>query len=282
MTDDVGALSAANPRIKRLRRLSGRRSSRLDDGAFVIEGAVLVREAIAAGLDIEAIYVDASEGALIAEFEGRVRAVSAVAPGVLASILPAVSGQPVGAIAAASLVRPLDDLLASAVADGRPVLVAVDVSDPGNVGTLMRAAESAGCGGVVLAGSGVDLYNPKVVRASAGSMFRLGVALAPDVAAMQTTIADHGVVMVAAVAAGGTPHIDAPLDGSVAILLGNEAHGLAGDVVDRANLRVTITMDGPAESLNVAMAGTVLCFEALRQRLAARSISARPGGERPG
>lgn len=260
-------LSASNARIKQLRRLSGRRSSRSDEGVFVIEGAVLVREAIEAGVEIEAVFVDASRGGLVAEFGELHPDVWTVADGVLASVLPAVSGQPVGAVATTTLERPVDDLLLAAVDADRPVLVLVDVADPGNVGTLLRAAESSGCGGVVLAGSGVDLYNPKVVRASAGSLFRLPVATAPDIAALQVAIAELGVPTVAAVARDGVPHLEAPLGGTVAIVLGNEAHGLSDEVVAACDSTVTITMDGPAESLNVAMAGTVLCFEALRRRL---------------
>lgn len=266
MNPGDGALSAANPRIKRLRRLSGRRSSRVDEGAFVIEGAVLVREAMAAGVDLEAIYVDAGHGALVAEFDTRSRNVWTVAEGVLASVLPAVTAQPVGAVASTSLDRPVEEVVLGATECGRPVVVLVDLADPGNVGTLLRAAESSGCAGVVLAGTGADLYNPKVVRASAGSMFRLPVALAADVADVQLTIAELGVPMLAAVARDGLPHLEAPLGGAVAILLGNEAHGLSPDVTAGCDATVTITMDGPAESLNVAMAGTVLCFEALRRR----------------
>lgn len=259
-------LSASNARIKQLRRLSGRRSSRSEEGVFVIEGAVLVREAINAGVDIEAIFVDVARGGLVAEFGELHPDVWTVAEGVLASVLPAVSAQPVGAVASTTLERPVDDLVVAAVDSGRPVLVLVEVADPGNVGTLLRAAESSGCGGVVLAGSGVDLYNPKVVRASAGSLFRLPVATAPDVGAAQVAIAELGMPMIAAVARDGVPHLEATLGGPVAIVLGNEAHGLSEDVVAACDAAVTITMDGPAESLNVAMAGTVLCFEALRRR----------------
>jgi len=264
---DAG-LSAANPNIKRLRRLSGRRSSRADEGAFVIEGPTLVREALDADVAVEAIYVDADREDLAAEFEARWPDVYRVAPGVLASVLPAVSPQPVCAVAPTTLVRPLDDVVLTARDADRPVLVLVDAADPGNVGTLLRAAESSGCGGVVLAGTAVDVFNPKVVRSSAGSLFRLPVSVGTATAAALVAIAELGVPTVAAVARDGVPHLDAPLAGAVAIVLGNEAHGLADDVIAACDATVTITMDGRAESLNVAMAGTVLCFEALRRRLA--------------
>ncbi|MFN8053209.1 MAG: RNA methyltransferase [Acidimicrobiales bacterium] len=262
----VGALSAANARIKRLRRLSGRRSSRSEDGVFVVEGAVLVREAVAAGLQVEGIYVDAGHGALVAEFDETGLPVFTVTAGVLASVLPAVTPQPVCAVVASGLERPAADVLAAASASGRPVLALVDLADPGNAGTLLRAAEASGCAGVVLCGIGVDPYGPKVVRASAASLFRLPFAIEPDVATLMELAASAGCPTFAAVARDGVAHLDADLGGAAVIVLGNEAHGLADDVVDMCDAGVTVTMDGPAESLNVAMAGTVLAFEAMRQR----------------
>lgn len=275
----VDALGAGNPRIKRLRRLSGRRSSRTDDGAFVVEGPVLVREALAAGAPVEEVFVDEGHPQLVDEMalaarsvggsaDGPAVPVSAVAEGVLARVLPAVSPRPVAAVVAATLARPLDDLALAAVSAGRPLLVLVDVADPGNAGTLLRAAEASGCAGVVLVGDGVDPYNPKVVRSSAGSLLRVPFAAAPSVAETLVALAELGVTTVAAVARDGVAHLEAPLDGAVAIVVGNEAHGLDDATVAACDAAVTITMDGPAESLNVAMAGTVLCFEALRRRAA--------------
>ena len=232
----------------------------------MIEGAVLVREALAAGVELEAIYVDVGNGALVAEFDVIHPDVFTVAEGVLGSALSTVTPQPVCAVAPLALTSSVDDVVIGASERSRPVVVLIDVGDPGNVGTLLRAAESSGCGGVVLAGAAVDVYNPKVVRSSAGSLFRVPIAVEADTDAALLAIAELGVPLVAAVARGGTPHLDAPLAGTVAIVVGNEAHGLADHVVERCDDTVTITMDGPAESLNVAMAGTVLCFEALRQR----------------
>lgn len=264
-------LSATNPRIKRLRRLSGRRGSRLEEGAFVIEGPVLVTEAITTGLEIEAVYVDERESQLITHFDalgaGREFEVVTVAAGTLANVLPATAGQPVCAVAPLGLASPLDDVVANAAAAGRPLLVLVDVADPGNAGTLVRVAEASGCGGVLFLGYTVDIYNPKVVRSTAGSVFRVPVAVEPDTDAAFVAIAELGVPLVAGVARYGTPHLAALLDGTVGIVLGNEAHGLPDELVAACDATVTITMDGPAESLNVAMAGTVLCFEAMRRRL---------------
>lgn len=271
MNDGSEALGASNPKIKQLRRLSGRRSARLEDGAFVIEGPVLVREALAAGIRVQRVFVDAAHGGLREEFAalGAKHAVevSEVHTGVLGSVLSAVSPQPVCAVAATTLIREPEDLWQLALTTGRPLLVLVDISDPGNAGTLLRAAESSGCAGVLLAGKCVDLYNPKVVRSSAGSMFRLPIAADGDPIGVLERLRSAGVASHAAVARGGVGHLDAPLAGPIAIVLGNEAHGLDDDTVAACDGAVTIAMDGAAESLNVAMAGTVLAFEALRRRL---------------
>lgn len=271
MNDGSEALGASNPKIKQLRRLSGRRSARTTDGAFVIEGPVLVRDALAAGVAVQRIYVDAAHDSLREEF-GSLGAlhsveVAEVQTGVLGSVLSAVSPQPVCAVAETTLVREPAEVWVRSLETRRPLMVLVDVSDPGNAGTLLRAAESSGCAGVVLAGKGVDLYNPKVVRSSAGSMFRLPIAVDVDARGLLDRLRAAGIASHAAVARGGVGHLDAPLAGPIAIVLGNEAHGLDDETIDACDGSVTITMDGETESLNVAMAGTVLAFEALRRRL---------------
>lgn len=227
---------------------------------------MLVREALAAGIELEAIYVDADDGVLLREFDGAIP----VAAGVLATVLSTVTPQPACAVASLSLAQGLDQLIERAVSTGRPLVVLVDVADPGNAGTIVRAAEASGCAGVVFAGATVEAYSPKVVRSSAASVLRVPFAVERDVAAALGALSAGGVTAVAAVARDGQPHLEAPLAAAVAIVVGNEAHGLSDDDVARCDSTVTIGMDGPSESLNVAMAATVLCFEALRQRHAAK------------
>jgi TrmH family RNA methyltransferase len=149
--------------------------------------------------------------------------------------------------------------------------VLCDVADPGNVGTLVRAAAAAGAGAVVLAG-GVDPTNPKVVRASAGAVFGVDIVVA-EVGAVETLarLRTAGYETLATVVEGATPYDGVDLTGPVAVVVGNEAHGLASEVVAVASRAVSIPMAGPTESLIVAMAGTVVCFEALRQRRSAGS-----------
>ena len=140
------------------------------------------------------------------------------------------------------------------------VLVADRIADPGNLGTILRSAEAAGVDGVVLTAGSVDPFNPKVVRASAGALFRVPVARRRP----RRRCAGPACGRSARRRIEAPPHTDADLTGRIALVVGNEAHGLPDDApVDDW---VTIRHHGRAESLNVAMAATVLCFEAARQR----------------
>ncbi len=149
------------------------------------------------------------------------------------------------------------------------VVVGDRLNDPGNLGTLLRSAEAAGVDAVVLTPGSVDPFNPKVVRASAGALFHVPV--------MEATLGEvraAGLTLVGTSSHQGQGHIDADWAGRVAIVLGNEAHGLVDDAgVDRW---VRIEHRGRAESINVAMAGTLLVFEAARHRVVRDAIAVDP------
>jgi RNA methyltransferase, TrmH family len=162
---------------------------------------------------------------------------------------------------------PLDHALRAAAA-APLTLVLVGVNDPGNAGTLLRAAEAAGAGAVLFCGDSVDPCNPKCVRASAGAVVHVTIAIGGDPVEVLEGLASIGVRTAATVVRDGTPYDELDLTGPVALVLGSEAHGLPREVADRVDLRLTIPMAGRAESLNVAMAGAILAFESLRQRRA--------------
>jgi TrmH family RNA methyltransferase len=146
------------------------------------------------------------------------------------------------------------------------VVVAPLVSDPGNAGTLIRSAAAAGAAGILLGPRSVDAYNPKTVRATAGACFAVDIVEGVPALEALEALGSAGVQRVGAVATGGGAPETLDLVRPTAIVLGHELHGLAADLP--LDARVTIPM-GAAESLNVAMAGTVLLFEAARQRRAA-------------
>ena len=235
----------------------------------MIDGPVLVAEALAAGLDVWEVLVEADAAHdLVAAARSAGIPVHTVAHEVLAKAVDTTTPQPIVAVAA----RPEVDLQVAlaAAASGPLVLVLVDVADPGNAGTLLRAAEASGAAAVLFCEGSVDPCNPKCVRASAGALFHLPVSVGGDAVAVLEALSEVGVQRAATVVRGGVPYDQLDLTGPVALVLGSEAHGLPAALDALVDLRCTIPMVGRSESLNVAMAGSVLCFEALRQRGASR------------
>ncbi|HVM07155.1 MAG TPA: RNA methyltransferase [Acidimicrobiales bacterium] len=248
-----------------------RRSAREADRVFVAEGAKVLGEALASGASVEAVFVapegrGATEDAVIALAYERGARVHDLAPGVLERVAGTVTPQPVLGIVSYVDVE-LSTLRASA--DGAFVVICVDVRDPGNAGTVLRSAEAAGAAGVICCAGTVDVYNPKTVRASAGSLFHVPVVTGGSPVEVLDEVASWGVRRLATVAHDGSPYDEIDLTGPVAFVLGNEANGLPDGLDAHIDEAVTIPMIGRTESLNVGMAAAVLCFEAARQRRAA-------------
>jgi TrmH family RNA methyltransferase len=261
--------------MQRLRRLSRRREVRAEAGVLLVDGPVLLGEALDAGLELQQVLVEASAddgdpSHPIAEARRRGVPVATVQDGVLAKVLDLVTPQRVVAVA----VRPessLDDVLADAGDRGRPVVVLVNIQDPGNAGTVVRVAEAAGAAGVVLCDHSVDPWNPKAVRAAAGSSFRVPVVEAADATEVVQRCAEAGIRVVATAGDGGGSPEATDLGSAFALLVGNEAHGLSDELVALALTSVSVPMDGRVESLNAAVAGAAVLFDAARQRRVASS-----------
>ena len=255
--DLLGPRSAA---LQHLRRLSGRRRARRDHGQFVIDGPTLVTEALHAPVEVLEIYAEPGASGEIDRLATAAGVpVRAVAPGALGKVTSPVHPQPVAALASIPRAIPID-------AVGGLVLVLVGVADPGNAGTLFRIAEAAGAAAVVSCADAVDVWNPKCVRASAGSVFRVPHVDADDAVVCAHALRAAGMTLLACAAGGGAAPDEIDLRGDVAVLLGSEAHGLPDAVVAVADTVVTVPMAGRVESLNVAMTGAVLAFESARQR----------------
>lgn len=173
---------------------------------------------------------------------------------------------PTGLVAVCPMLDvPLTDVLAG---PPRLIVVLVEVRDPGNAGTVLRTADAAGADAVVFAGSTVDPYNAKLVRASAGSLFHLPVVRAADPVQAVDLLRGAGLAVLAAVAAGERDLDQLAGSGalrqSTAWLLGNEARGLNGALSDAADARVRVPIHGRAESLNLAAAAAVLLYASAR------------------
>lgn len=261
------AYGPRHPEVRALRALARDPQVRGATGRCLLEGPRVIGAALDRGATLVAAYF--AHGAEVAFPEERARLAAAGVPqhrlreGVLERVGTTRTPQPVLAVAEWSPVALETLLIAGAEA---PLLVAVDVADPGNLGTILRSAEAAGVAGVVIAGQGVDVRGPKVVRASAGALFGIPVAEVREVTEALSVLRAAGVRSYAATARGGAAPAATALTGRVALVVGNEAHGISGDVVGQVDGTVTIPMAGSAESLNVAMAATVLCFEAALQR----------------
>jgi TrmH family RNA methyltransferase len=244
---------------RRLRR----RPSRDREGAFLVEGVIGVAGALSLGADVSAVFV-AEDSAHVDEMarlaaERRVPFFRA-SRRVIEALSDAATPQGVVAVAAAPGTK-LEDLPRGISL----VLVLADVRDPGNAGTLLRSALAAGAGAVVFCSGAVDPLNPKTVRASAGSLFHIPVVRGSTMEEATSVLKERGLRLVGA-DTSGTPAYETDLRAPVALVLGNEAWGLDPRHAGALDDWVSIPMPGPAESLNVGIAGSILLFEAARQR----------------
>jgi RNA methyltransferase, TrmH family len=228
-----------------------------------------VRTALDAGCVAEALFVDAQGGGapdvstVVAAAGALGTRLFTLAPGVMARVADTVTPQPVLAT------FPMPESDPAALQHGTLVLVLAGVRDPGNAGTLLRTAEAAGADAVVFCGSSVDPYNPKTVRSSAGSIFLVPVVVMESARDALDALGAQGYRRVGAVVRGGEDYVKHDWKQRTAIVVGNEAAGLPAELP--LDVNVAIPMSGRAESLNVGVAGALLCFEALRQRRAGSS-----------
>jgi len=254
-------LGYRHQKVQRLRRLIRRRAVRESEGVFVIEGVKLVQEALSSGANVEALYSAPGFANACIDMAGATGLrVHELEPGVIERVGDTITPQPVLAVVMA-LDKPL-----SSLSDAHSLLVMVDVRDPGNAGTILRSAEASGVGGVVFCEGSVDVYNPKTVRASAGSLFHIPVAVGKGAGTVLEELNQAGFVTMGTTMAGGSPYDETDLTRRVALAFGNEANGLPGELDATLGELITIPIDGRSESLNVSMAASVLCFEAARQR----------------
>ncbi len=249
--------SLTNERVKRAHKLA-RRKERVATGRFLAEGHKVVEELLADGL-VDELFVTEDHADAYAEAGVGLTLVS---PEVMERLADARTPQ--GVVAVARMLAPgLEDVV------GEGVLVVLHgVADPGNVGTIIRTADAAGCRGVVLTEGSVDPYNPKAVRASAGSLSHLPVVTSATWPALRHRLRAAR-QPVYALDTSGEPSLD-PLTSRgaapIALLFGSEAHGLPTDIVGDCEGTVAIPVLGRAESLNLAAAAAVSIYAAVLGR----------------
>ncbi|MCD9023890.1 TrmH family RNA methyltransferase [Cohnella silvisoli] len=259
--------SASNPRVKEWAKLLDRKY-REREAKFLLEGVHLVKEALEAGWPLEAVAFDEGSGVL-GEFEAYIDGERQggphwipVSPEVIMKCSETGTPQPIFAVA---LKRPPrkeslfgTELGLVAVLDG--------VQDPGNVGTIVRSAAASGATAVVLGKGTADLYNPKTIRATMGALFRVDV-LEADLNELLPEAKREGIAVAGTSLQASKSCYEYDFRRSVWLVFGNEGSGVSAQVDALVDDNVIIPMTGRAESLNVAMAATVLLFEAQRQRM---------------
>jgi RNA methyltransferase, TrmH family len=265
--------SPSNPAVRAARKLARPSAKARADGRFLLEGPEGIRAALDAG-HVPATMLATERAAarhagLVNTARQRGTQVALVAEHLLAGVAP--TSAPQGLVALVpSVTGSLDDLPAA------PGLVCVlaEVRDPGNAGTVLRAADAFGADAVVTTRGSVDPESPKAARAAAGSLFHLPVLAGVSWADLRAALRERGLHLV-----GADPHApatldQAPLEEPVALVLGNEAHGLPAEVAADLDLVVRVPLAGPAESLNLAAAAAVLLYETARRRVGPREEAA--------
>lgn len=230
----------------------------------MLEGPHLVGEAVAAGVALETVlatprFLDSPAGRALA---GRLASPpEEVAEELLSGLLDADSPRGVAAVAA----LPRAGVEALPVREGGAYVFADGLQDPGNLGALARSAEAAGAAGLALGSGSVHPNHPRALRASAGSLLRLPVAVGVDAAALDRRLAPARPRWAALAVRGGRPLWEADLSGTLVLALGAEGPGLAAELADRAELRLTVPMAGAVESLNATVAAALVLFEVRRR-----------------
>jgi TrmH family RNA methyltransferase len=266
-----------NPLVKQLRQAFSR-AELTESGDCAIEGLRILEEAIRSGLRFSAVFFresaqDRAER-LLPQIGAQVETLL-LPDKLFDSLVPSESPQGV-----AALVRlkefSLDDVVESERLQVGPIVVLAGLQDPGNLGTILRSSEAFGSAGVVLGEGTVSPFNSKVVRASAGSVFRLpvihgqvrghGKSAATKLAEVSEKLRSQGVRLIATSSHKGTPLDQSDLKGKTAIFFGNEGSGLPRDVMAKMDEFISIPHTEQVESLNAGVAASIVLYEAARQR----------------
>ena len=252
--------SSANKNLKHARRVREGR----EDGLIFVEGERLAEECVRSGLVIETcihlLEPTARAQAVLDQLAESVTLI-AIDEGLMREVGDTVNPQGIILIAQ----RPVSQL-ADVFRGASPLIVGLDRGqDPGNFGTLVRTSEAAGASGLIALPGAADAFNPKALRSSMGSAFRLPIVRATD-AEMLEACERHKVEIVVATGEAQIEHYDYDWRKPTLLLLGNEARGVSPELMAQCRNHVRIPLHGGVESLNVAAAGAVMLFEAVRQR----------------
>jgi TrmH family RNA methyltransferase len=250
--------SKHNQSLKELRRAL---SAPGRDALAAIEGPILLAEALRAGLTIRTVFAANDSEPILATLALPPETEILLTPrDLLNSALTTENPQPI-----AALVEPPRWSWHDLFQDKKNILVLAGIQDPGNLGTILRSAEAFGATGIICLPGTVSEWNPKAVRASAGSLFRLPLLHATWEESLARLHA-AGIQILAATAHQAQPATKIDLTRPTALVIGNEGNGIPPEIEAQADAAITIPCPGPVESLNAAVAASILLYEAARQR----------------
>ena len=249
--------SGSNAQIKKLIQLNQKTKARRQEGLFVIEGEKMFDEAPRDW--IENVYVSENYTGII-DVPHEV-----VKDSVFRQMSDTCTPQGILAVLRTPVYQ-AEDLLRTGREKTPFLLILEDLQDPGNLGTIFRTAEGAGVNGILMTKTCVDVTNPKVVRGTMGSIFRMPYLVIEDVKTAKQMLSPFGVRLYAACLEGTGDYDEPDYGRGTAFLIGNEGKGLTQEAIRISDERIRIPMEGQVESLNAAMAAGILMYEASRQR----------------
>ena len=257
--------SGDNSRIRLVRKLATRKG-RETEGRFAVEGRNLVREILERGLDVDFIMIPAGSDDGAGGFMQKCIAspditVCEIPPREFAGLTDAGSG--IGMLAVVKQLTYGPEFLDGLRPDDN-ILVLDRIQDPGNMGTLIRTAVAAGYKAIVAMSGTVDIYSPKVLRATAGMVFEIPVIYIPDSNALKGLLGRSGRRIAVTAVDAGVPYYEEDLSKGMALIIGNEGNGVSDALMQMADVKVTLPMKGRIESLNAAVAAAILMYEAVR------------------
>lgn len=253
--------SADNNRIKLVRKLANKKY-RDEESKLVIEGVNLVSEAVRKGMKIDFILAaDTYSGDFLTEcIKSDSLTVCQVSESEFNKLTDAENG--VGILAVIEKFDVTADG-GKVTSDGN-ILVLDKVQDPGNIGTMIRTAVAAGYEMIIAVKGTVDVFSPKVLRATAGMIFDIPIMYISDANELERVLKGFGKKIVVTDVSSGTEYYKTNLDKGIALVIGNEGSGVSDEVMKMADIRVTIPMRGEIESLNAAISAAILMYEAIR------------------
>lgn len=254
--------SSANGQYKRVRKLMKQSRARRQEGVFVVEGWKMVKEALKRQMVLQLYAAESESGRCMAlAADGISPRVEIMSDALFEKLSDTVSPQGILGI----VKIPVYDRQHIVSSPDARLLFLEDIQDPGNLGTIIRTAEGAGMSGVVFSGGCVDLFNPKAVRATMGSLLRIPFYMCRDLAEEMRRLQALDFRFYAAHLQGTRDFTQEKYEGRVGILIGNEANGLSGEVSEMADCLVKIPMEGELESLNAAVSAALLMYEVHRR-----------------